>query len=717
MSVSPIAYANSLRIGTVDFVSPDEIKVLLEIEAPDSIALNSGVPQTFPRINGYVLIPSDDGHLVGQIEWITIERSQYPKRKGMQDFGLIDLPFPLRKMSLNPLGTLSTRNSNQSVDNKFLFKRGVNSFPSVGDSVLLPTQKQLHAIVESGENRRIKIGTSPLAGNAEVRIDPDRLFGRHLAILGNTGSGKSCSVAGLVRWSLEEAKKSCAEENPNARFIILDPNGEYGRAFQDFSNARFFAVEPNDQVKQLQVPLWFWNSAEWNAFTKASAGAQKPAIQQALRQRRNSRPTGEVQPEDYNVINYLQGAFSTVHQSITNNVPFSTTNYAKYMGFLENLRAINSSLTTLKDQTSIDLDPLCDYIDDLLNNRCKTDQGYTKPFEYDDIDQLAKQIELILIELGAISGSSAEINEDVPIPFSSEDLITDLNFIATNSGNRQWFDSLLARIKTMLADTRMKTIMEKESDIGLENWLKEYIGDNNASNGTVTVIDLSLVPSDIIHIVTSVIARMTFEALQRYKKQSAANKTLPTVIVMEEAHIFIKRYNDDAENQNAAAICCQVFERIAREGRKFGLGLVLSSQRPSELSPTVLSQCNSFLLHRLSNDRDQEIVKKLVPDNLKGLLRDLPSLPSQNAILLGWASELPLLLKMDYLPKEHQPLSDDPDFWNVWTGKGKDQDGEDIKIDRPVNWEEIAKEWQHSNVSTSDDSEEKDEEVDENIPF
>jgi len=145
--------------------------------------------------------------------------------------------------------------------------------------------------------------------------------------------------------------------------------------------------------------------------------------------------------------------------------------------------------------------------------------------------------------------------------------------------------------------------------------------------------------------------------------------------------------------------------------------LVLSSQRPSELSPTVLSQCNSFLLHRLSNDRDQEIVKKLVPDNLKGLLRDLPSLPSQNAILLGWASELPLLLKMDYLPKEHQPLSDDPDFWNVWTGKGKDQDGEDIKIDRPVNWEEIAKEWQHSNVSTSDDSEEKDEEVDENIPF
>ena len=107
MSMSPLAYADSLRIGTIDFVSPDEIKVLLDIEAPDGVALNTGTPRPFPRINGYVLIPSDEGHLVAQVEWITIERSQYPKRKGMQDFGLVDLPYPLRKMSLNPLGVLA----------------------------------------------------------------------------------------------------------------------------------------------------------------------------------------------------------------------------------------------------------------------------------------------------------------------------------------------------------------------------------------------------------------------------------------------------------------------------------------------------------------------------------------------------------------------------------------------------------------------------------
>jgi DNA helicase HerA-like ATPase len=179
-----------------------------------------------------------------------------------------------------------------------------------------------------------------------------------------------------------------------------------------------------------------------------------------------------------------------------------------------------------------------------------------------------------------------------------------------------------------------------------------------------------------------------FEALQRFRKLHSV--TLPTVLVMEEAHTFIKRYMDDVENHDAATICCQVFERIAREGRKFGLGLVLSSQRPSELSPTVLSQCNTFILHRLSNDRDQELVGRLVPDNLRGLLRELPSLPSQSAILLGWATELPVLVKMDDLPRSQQPRSDDPDFWDVWIG----EDPEGTAMERRADWTRIADDWQ-----------------------
>lgn len=154
---------------------------------------------------------------------------------------------------------------------------------------------------------------------------------------------------------------------------------------------------------------------------------------------------------------------------------------------------------------------------------------------------------------------------------------------------------------------------------------------------------------------------------------------------MEEAHNFIKRYRNESEFEDASAVCCKVFEKIAREGRKFGLGLVLSSQRPSELSPTVLSQCNSFLMYRISNDEDQALVHRLLPDNLQGLLRDLPILPSRNAILLGWASELPVLVRMNELPQSQRPQSDDPDFWEVWTRN----------VERTVNWETIADDWQN----------------------
>jgi len=151
---------------------------------------------------------------------------------------------------------------------------------------------------------------------------------------------------------------------------------------------------------------------------------------------------------------------------------------------------------------------------------------------------------------------------------------------------------------------------------------------------------------------------------------------------LEEAHSFVRKYRDDDETSQAK-MCCQVFERIAREGRKFGLGLLLSSQRPSELSPTVLSQCNTFLLHRLVNDKDQELVRKLVPDNLGELLNELPVLPTRKAILLGWAAPIPILVEINELKEEDRPRSADPEFWDVWTGRKK----------REIDWTRISDDW------------------------
>lgn len=687
MGLSPLAYADSLRIGSIDFVSPDEIKVLLDIEAPDSVALNTGTPRPFPRINGYVLISSDDGYLVAQVEWITVERSQYPKRKGMQDFGLIDLPYPLRKMSLNPLGVLQYDGSkDKDGDDRYIFKRGVEAFPSVGEAVLLPTQKQLRSIVESGDNRHIKIGISPLAANAEVCIDPDRLFGRHLAVLGNTGSGKSCTVAGLIRWSLVAAKKECGKEKePNARFIVLDPNGEYAHAFKDDKKVRVYAVEPATDIKQLEVPLWFWNSAEWSAFTQASSKTQRPTLIQSLRTVRNGQIETALTPS-HEMRRFLRTIVSIIQIDRNTGKPWA--GFAQSKGFMEKIKKWNEGLLD-NDSFSAEEKSAMENLRAKISNFELARSGnyptwdFTKP-EIDEFLQLAKAAH------SAFGGSDTDvlpIDADIPRPFTGDTLLRSVEANAEMLNVSEYVETMLMRIRTMLSDTRMKTITGNAEGVTLDSWLSDYIGSDGASNGTVTVIDLSLVPSEVVHIITAVIARMTFESLQRFRRMDKKKKTLPTVLVLEEAHTFVKRYKDDAENHDAATMCCQVFEKIAREGRKFGLGLVLSSQRPSELSPTVLSQCNSFLLHRISNDRDQELVQKLVPDNLRGLLRDLPSLPSRYAILLGWASELPVLVQINSLPEEQRPKSEDPDFWDVWSGK----------TERKVTWKEITDDWQNAN--------------------
>ncbi len=692
MSFSPIAYSDSLRIGSIDFVSPDEIKVLLDIEAPDNVALNTGTPRPFPRINGYVLVPSDEGYLVAQVEWITIERSQYPKRKGMQDFGLVDLPYPLRKMSLNPLGGLSYEGQHDG-NERYTFRRGVEAYPTVGDPVLLPTQCQLRAIVESGDNRRVKIGISPLAANAEVKIDPDRLFGRHLAVLGNTGSGKSCSVAGLIRWSLEEARKARDGTDPNARFIVLDPNGEYSKAFDGLGKVRVFAVEPNHAsgIEQLQVPLWFWNSAEWSAFTQASARAQRPTLIQALRAVRDGAVEAATTPS-HDMRRFLRTLVSVIQIERAAGRPWA--NFPHPKNFFEKIKKWQEGLendASFSADESAALTEVRDKISVFTNAR--TGQYPTYEFTRPEIDEFLGLAKAAHAAFGGSDTDIMPIDADVPRVFTGDQLLRSVEANAELLNVSEYVETMLMRIRTILSDSRMKTITGDTSDVTLDGWLTNYIGDNQASNGTVTVIDLSLVPAEVVHIVTAVIARMTLEALQRYRKLNHG-KTLPTVLVMEEAHTFIKHYKDDAENQNSAAICCQVFEKIAREGRKFGLGLALSSQRPSELSPTVLSQCNSYLLHRISNDRDQELVHKLVPDNLRGLLRDLPSLPSRHAILLGWASELPVLVQMNALPDGQRPKSDDPDFWAVWSGKKQDDTGQNAAVDRNVDWKTIADDWQ-----------------------
>ena len=205
-------------------------------------------------------------------------------------------------------------------------------------------------------------------------------------------------------------------------------------------------------------------------------------------------------------------------------------------------------------------------------------------------------------------------DEDSPIPFPVGELPEYVEALAADQSGRdiaQFVDTLTLRIRGIVAGGRLSHVVQTDDNASpaLVRWLEDYIGTDNASNGPIAVLDLSLVPSEVMHVVVSVLGRMVFEALQRYRRRNGCE--LPTTLVLEEAHTFIHRDLHSESTSPAGRECSRVFERIAREGRKFGMGLVLASQRPSEISPTVLSQCNTFLLHRLVNDRDQDLVRRL----------------------------------------------------------------------------------------------------------
>ena len=682
MMRTPISEMAAQVVGIVESVSANEIHVLLENESPRSVTLNTGTPTVFPRLNGYVLIPNEVGSVVGSIVWMGSERAYYPKRHDSKDLSLVDLPFPRRKLALCPIGTLSR------IDGVWDFSRGIQAFPSVGDSVVIPTKGQLDTIITgTGIDGRVRLGVCPTAYNAKVCVDPDKLFGRHLAVLGNTGSGKSCTVAAIIRASWEAANCNRNEiEAPNARFIILDPNGEYAKCFSDLGKGcRVFHVphlDPSNDdetiyPRQIRLPAWMWNGSEWAAIAQASPRTQRPILQEALRRLRSSIQTNDsLENQLYQIC--VNTCFS-LEQYRNKNISETKEKQecgGQLDGFLDTLKKYEPKIQKAELKAAIDVAKAT------IAPHLNKNGDYYRPFSAVVVAESLQSI-VGLRDLLASSHPIVLVNEDSPIPFDVTCLPSTLEYIAGQEGGStaNYISPLIMRIRTLFSDERIKATIDP-LNVSLEKWLNDVIGENNAETGPISVLDLSLVPYEILHLVIAVCGRLILEAHQRYLKGN--DKNLPTVLVLEEAHTFVsKGRSHDEDIPTPQQMCRHTFERIAREGRKFGLGLFLSSQRPSELSETVLSQCNSFILHRMTNDKDQDLVNKLVPDTARGMLRELPSLPTQHCILLGAAAKIPVLLKIDDLQEQYRPRSSDPEFWHVWCGNES----------RQIDWQGIANRW------------------------
>lgn len=570
----------------------------------------------------------------------------------------------------------------------------------------MPDEDKLESLFKPADvDRSVKIGSSPIIEKLDIEVDPNKLFGRHLAVLGNTGSGKSCSLTTIIRSCLKKSREKLSNEesNVNGRFILLDTNGEYEKAFSDLDGVRIFKVPPiKKKASEFKFPAWMFTSQEWASFGRARRGTQLPLLQRALRELKG-KEAREMDKKanffhDFKTYKNLLQTYESEGPTDSNRHDVGNLLYTMKQDIGEVIETdrpdkIQNQLTALQRKIKKVEE---DLLENVTKNKIESDEldkiqekerRFYSKFRMRQVRKVIDGINNVL-EACPMSNTKTGANEDSPIEFEVSRLTSYLEQLARrNEDSRmiQYVQTFITRIDSFLKDNRMLSVLNPEESPNLTDSLENYIGKENAESGQICIIDLSLVPSNIINILISALARFIFEALVRYRKNNDGD-ILPTVLVLEEAHTFIPKGVEDKDIPTEEDMCRRVFERIAREGRKHGLGLTLSSQRPSELSETVLSQCNTFLLHRLVNHRDQDHVKKLVPDYLGNLLDELPNLPSREAVLLGWATPVPMLVEMNELDEKIQPESRDPDFWGVWTHQK----------DRPIDWQEIADDWTQS---------------------
>jgi DNA helicase HerA-like ATPase len=236
------------------------------------------------------------------------------------------------------------------------------------------------------------------------------------------------------------------------------------------------------------------------------------------------------------------------------------------------------------------------------------------------------------------------------------------------------------RLENKINDNRLNFLLgSKSKTITFEETLSQIMGYSNDSNANVTVIDLSGVPFEVLSITVSLISRMIFEYGYFYKRMrnianpmEKINNDIPILLVYEEAHKYVP--NSELVKYRSSK---KSIERIAKEGRKYGVTLLLASQRPSEISETIFSQCNNFIAMRLTNPIDQSYVKKLLPDTLGSLIDKMPSLKQGEALLVGESIILPSIVQIDLCVPE--PSSNDIPYWELWKEEWKTMDISKIK--------------------------------------
>ncbi|MEN6411947.1 MAG: DUF87 domain-containing protein [Veillonellales bacterium] len=701
------------NIGRV--VSVDSFRIIIELEKDIKTLYKSGYQDIYEiaRINSYIILPVGADKIVALITKVKIN----DETEIEATTGAISLPKARRFIVATMIGT---------IDGSGKFLQGVYNFPILDNPVWYVMKEDLELIFDQrfkGENIDFKkdyflsIGTSPVFSGFKIKINPDKFFSKHAAILGNTGSGKSCTISTIFQSIFQGSYKSDGVEKKasNAHIIIFDTNGEYKKAFQ-FLNKEIRARVNTFTIGKdgLKVPYWFMNYNDFDYLFTPSEQTQAPILKKAISLARIGEKSAEesasvldepiiskisqlrecLQKNDFTLFAFLKNRLADIIEA-------TGKNDNQYVQAIHQILA--TSLATEAQKLSFNK----------MGYHCGGDIALTVIIEV--IKVIDENLNQLLVETGG-KGLSNDCDIDVPKYFSYQQLFVNCIDAAINeigvshSKYQEYLSSLRLRLSSYYSDERVSIpfmMRESEFPYALSSFLqyitgiltdsmggniftnyrhnqdgKEFINVSQPNNiSQVTILDMSLLPYEVLENMTGLIGRLIIEFLQRIEKVDEYKDKrgqFPVVLVLEEAQNYIPEIN---QNKDRVSISKRVFERIAREGRKYGLSLIISSQRPSELSKTVLSQCNTFIVHRLQNPEDQKYVRELVSSANEDILNQLPILPQQHAIIMGDAVRSPVQVRMfDTNPK---PDSDDPNFFDNWiNGKADD-----------IDFEKVARRW------------------------
>jgi len=481
------------------------------------------------------------------------------------------------------------------------FKRGISQYPTIGDEAHLVTEKDLRTIYGPGNpDDFVPIGHLASAEAIPSLININALVTRHSAIVGATGTGKSTSVAGLLS-SLADAARY-----PSARILILDIHGEYAKALPDCSVV--YRVGANDSAKEhpLHIPFWALSFDELISVGFEGLDGQKAAtvsdyILQLKRDSLANRPRDGVTP-------------NTV--TVDSPVPFCIHKMWFELHRREHLTVVP------KPGGGADEREPAYVLDD--NNI---------PLQIGD----AMSVTPPLFRTVKTTGKPEE-----RVQYGSEGIGIRQQLAGQASKLRDPRFSFLFGPGDWLPDLDGKTT--KDLDSLLENWI--------GGNMPITILDLSGIPSSVLNDLIGALLRILYDALFWARKLPEGGRERPLLVVLEEAHAYLGK-----ENSGTAAAAVR---RIAKEGRKYGVGLMLVSQRPSEIDSTILSQCGTLFAMRLANEIDRSHITSAASDNLKGLFDMLPALRTGEAIIVGEAVSLPIRTLIDPPAKNRKPDSEDP---------------------------------------------------------